>query len=113
PAQVRLLGATGAGGATMTSKVSCLNDGAWAALVQDPAQVAAFTAPEIPTLQPAKIVALGTNIKSLSDAALGALTPNNSGTTGQIAALTAAQVMALSPQQIGVIAGIANNTGIS
>jgi len=113
PAQIRLLGATGAGGATMTSKLADLNSGAWAALVQDSTQVAAITAAEVPTLSTDKITALGANIKFLSDGALGALSGNGNVVLGQIAAITAAQVTALSPHQVSIVAAINNDAGIS
>jgi DNA polymerase III psi subunit len=106
--QVRMIGATGAGGVTTTSKITYLNVGAWATLVSDPLQVAAITPAEIATLTlnvSEKIVALGTNIKYLSDAALGALTQNTSGVNsgGQIQAITAAQIATLSTLQVRMI----------
>ncbi|TAJ78336.1 MAG: hypothetical protein EPO42_07875 [Gallionellaceae bacterium] len=55
-----------------------------------------------------QLAALGANINSLSNAALGALigTTWGIGNGGQIQAISAAQIAALSPSQIGVIAGI-------
>ena len=61
----------------------------------------------------AQIVALGTNVKFLTNAALGALTGNNSAASGQIAAITAAQIMTLSLEQIGVIAAAHGDTGVA
>jgi hypothetical protein len=88
-----------------------LNSGTWATLVSDPNQVAAITPAEIATLTlnySSQITALGTNINTLSDAALGSLTANTWGINSgaQIQAISAAQVLALSPAQIGIIAGI-------
>src|SRR5260370_14419234 len=60
PAQIRLLGATGAGGATMTSKLPDLDSGAGAALVQDSAPLAATTAPDVPTPSTCRIASFGT-----------------------------------------------------
>src|SRR3954471_22263026 len=102
PAQVRMLGAT-VDGVMMTSKINQLNSGAWSKLASDPEQVKAITAAEIPTLGNEKIVALGTNIKYLSDAALGALTLNNSAASGQIAAITAEQIAVLTPAQVRLL----------
>jgi hypothetical protein len=111
PAQVRLLGSTGVGGATTTSTIVYLNSGTWSTLVSDPAQVAAITPAEIATLTinaSEKTTSIGTNIGHLSDAALGSLTGNTSGVSngGQIQALSAAQITALTPAQIGIIAAI-------
>jgi len=114
PTQVRLIGSTGEGGATFTSQIRYLNSGAWGALASDPLQVAAITATEIPTLPAEKIITLDTNTKYLSDAALGALVPGTtcSGTCpSQVASITAAQIMALTPSQISVIAGIDSGQG--
>ena len=113
PAQVRMLGATGEGGATTTSKLSNLNPGAWAALAGSTPQVAAITAPEIRTLSPEQIKVLGINIKSLTDAALGALSTNSNAGTGHIYAITVEQIAVLTPVQIGVIAAINNDAGIA
>lgn len=101
PAQVRLLGSTGAGGATTTSKVSSLNAGAWAALAGNATQVAAITAAEAAMLSTAEIPALGTNIQHLSNAALGALISGF--TFDQIGSITAAQISVLSPAQVRFI----------
>jgi hypothetical protein len=111
PAQVRFIGSTGVGGAVTTSQIYRLNSGAWASLVSDPIQVAAITPAEIATLtlnNSSFITALGTNINFLSDAALGSLTGNTWGINngGQIQAISAAQVSALSPSQISIIAAI-------
>src|SRR6266853_1751118 len=100
-------------GAVTTSKIASLNGAAWAALVAEMQQVAAITAAEIRTLSPDQIKAVGTNIKFLTDAALGALSGNSLGGNGQIYAITAEQIAALSPAQISVIAGIGNDTGIA
>lgn len=75
PAQVRLIGSTGAGGATTTSKVTSLNPGAWAAL--------------------------GTNIQHLSNAALGAFIAGV--TFNQVGSISAAQIAVLSPAQVRFI----------
>jgi len=105
PAQVRFIGSTGAGGATTTSQISALNSGAWAALASDPLQVSAITAAEIATFTDAQITALGTNINSLTNAALGALSSSTCcyHFVGQIQSISAAQIAALSPAQVRFI----------
>jgi hypothetical protein len=118
PTQVRMIGAAGPGGSVITSQIQALNSGAWAALAGSPAQVAAITAAEMPTLGDSEIVALGTNINMLSNAALSAMTYTTKSTdpnrnVGQIESLTMAQVGALSPAQISAIAGITSNFGPS
>lgn len=101
PAQVRLIGSTGAGGATTTSKVTSLNPGAWAALVGNPTQVAAITPAETATMSIAEITALGTNIQHLSNAALGAFIAGV--TFNQVGSISAAQIAVLSPAQVRFI----------
>jgi len=113
PAQVRRIGAIGEGGTFGTAHLTDLNDGAWTALAGAKAQVEAITSDEVPPLGNQKITALGKNVRYLGDEALGALTANNSATTGQIYALTSEQIKALSPVQIGIIAGAYDDTGIS
>ena len=131
PAQVRLIGAaaTGSGGVLGTSQIAYFNTGAWAALVSDPLQVLAITPAEVATLTfngSEKIISMGANLNLLTNAALGVLTVNIGGmgggqtqngiqtqNGGQIQALSAVQVMGLSPAQVGVIAGInVTNVGI-
>jgi trimeric autotransporter adhesin len=101
PAQVRLIGSTGAGGATTTSKVTSLNASAWAALVGNPTQVAAITPAEIATMSLTEISALGTNIQHLSNAALGAFIAGV--TFNQVGSISAAQIAVLSPAQVRFI----------
>jgi trimeric autotransporter adhesin len=107
PAQIRFIGAAGPGGATLTSQISWLNVGTWAALVNDPLQVAAITPAETATLirnMSEKITALGLNINKLSNAALGQLTAGFSmGNGAQIAAISAAQIAVLTPAQVRFI----------
>ena len=115
PAQVRLIGAAGAGGVATTAEIRWLNAGAWSALAGIPLQVAAITAQEVPTLSDGEIAALGLNINQLSLAALGALTwgTNAANPTGQIESISAAQIATLSPAQISAIAWVAPGTGIA
>lgn len=116
PSQVRMIGAAGPGGTVATSQIKYLNTGAWAALASDPAQVAAITPAEIPTLSDSEIVAMGVNIKYLSDAALNALTPWTYGNSdGQIQSISAAEIAALSPAQVRMIgaAGPGGSIGTS
>ncbi|MDD4979549.1 MAG: hypothetical protein PHI29_13060 [Gallionella sp.] len=108
PAQVRFIGSTGVGGATFTSQITYLNAGAWAALSNDPIQVAAITPAEIATLTinaSEKITALGLNINKLSNASLGALTISTwgAGSGGQVQAISAAQIATLTPAQVRFI----------
>jgi trimeric autotransporter adhesin len=110
PAQVRLLGSTGVGGVTATSKLASLNSGAWKALVHDSSQVKAFTADEIPTLGNDKIIALESNFKYLTNAALAKL---SGGFQSQIQAISTTEIITLAPEQVGIIAATNNNTGIS
>jgi hypothetical protein len=115
PAQVRYIGASLPDGTFGTSQISYLNSDAWTALGGNSTQVAAITAAEIPTLWDSEIAAMGTNISYLSNAALGALT-NTTGvgkTVGLIQYISAAQIAALSPTQISIIAGTYSNAGIS
>jgi hypothetical protein len=115
PAQVRMIGATGAGGSITTSLIQWLNTGAWAALVSDPVQVSAITAAEMATLWDWHVAAMGANIQLLSNQALGALTVtttiNAIHPTGQIETLSMEQIAALSSTQIGVLAGISSPYG--
>ena len=113
PAQVRMIGAA-SGGIVSTSKIQYLSDATWIALGSYPAQVAAITTAEIANLSDNEIVDLGTNINSLSDAALGTLSPVTNLSThlyGQIESLTAAQIGSLTPAQIGIIAGLTSTYG--
>jgi hypothetical protein len=68
-------------------------------------QVAAITSDETKTLSDAEITAFGTNIKSLSNAALGALSPSTTGWhwAGQIESISAIQIAVLSPAQVRFI----------
>ncbi len=105
PAQVRMIGAA-SGGMVSTSKIQYLNPNTWAALGSDSAQVAAITPAEIATLWDSEIIALGTNINSLSDAALNALSPMKNlsvNLNGQIQSIYQAQIAALSPAQVRMI----------
>lgn len=115
PSQIRLIGSTGAGGGTFTSKIDSLNDGAWAALVGDAAQVAAMTAAEVGTFSSPRITAFGANIQYLSTSALSALSDKYVTTTvnrtGQIQSISAAQVNVLTPAQVRVLGSSEN--GIS
>jgi hypothetical protein len=113
--QVRMIGATGSGGTIGTPKLSCMNLGAWATLISDPAQVAAITSQEVATFPDTFIPALGANINQLADLTLGSLSiyvnVNGTNPNGQIESLTAAQINALSPTQIGILAGITSPYG--
>ena len=116
PAQVQLIGSAGAGGVITTPNISWLNAGAWETLVSNPAQVAAFTANEIPTLSANEIVALGSNLNQLSNAALAALsygTNASSNPIGQIESITAFQLAGLSPAQVSILASISRGTAIA
>jgi trimeric autotransporter adhesin len=69
-----------------------------------PAQVAAITPSEIATIGGAQILALGTNIQYLTDAALMALTHYGSGAVGyHVQAISAAQIAVLTPAQVRMI----------
>jgi hypothetical protein len=107
PAQVRLIGATGAGGTIGTSKIVYLNTGAWSALVGNPLQVAAITPAEVATLWDSQIVAFGANINSLTNPDLVALTCyvnlNGTNPVGQIESITATEIASLSPSQVRMI----------
>ncbi len=115
PAQVRMIGAAGPGGTVGTAQLLYLNMGAWAALANDPLQVAAITPAEVATLSGYHVTALGKNINQLSNAALNALlyTPMNS--SGPIQSISAAQIAALSPAQVRMIgaAGPGGTVGTS
>ncbi len=113
PAQVRMIGAL-SGGIVSTSMIQALSNDTWIALGGYPAQVAAITPAEIATLPDSVIVDLGTNINSLSDAALGTLSPVTNLSThlyGQIESLTAAQIGSLTPAQVGIIARLTSAYG--
>jgi trimeric autotransporter adhesin len=101
PAQVRLIGSKGAGGATTTSKITSLNAGAWAALVGNPTQVAAITAAEVAKMSVTQIPVIGINIQHFSNAALGAFV--NGFGSFQVDSITAAQIAVLSPAQVRFI----------
>ena len=107
PAQVRLIGAIGAGGTIGTSKIVYLNTGAWSALVGKPQQVAAITPAEVATLWDTHIVAFGANINSLTNTDLAALTCfvnlNGTNPVGQIESITATEIAALSTSQVRMI----------
>jgi hypothetical protein len=116
PAQVRLIGAAGPGGSISTSMITYLNSGTWAALVSDPLQMAAITPPEIATFGYEQIIAMGTDIQYLSDAALSAISiwsnVSNKFQNGQMESLTVAQITALSPSQITLLAGATTGYGV-
>lgn len=115
PAQVRLIGAAGPGGSISTSMITYLNSGTWAALVSDPLQMAAITPPEIATFGYEQIIAMGTDIQYLSDAALSAISiwsnVSNKFQNGQMESLTVAQITALTPAQITLLAGAGSGYG--
>jgi hypothetical protein len=115
PAQVQVIGAAGPDGVNTTPLIRWLNSGAWATLVGNPAQVAAMTSDDIPTLSDNEIAAMGTNINQLNDSALAALTygTNAWNPNGQIESLTTAQIAILSPVQVSLIASIAPGTAIA
>ncbi|MBP8053741.1 MAG: hypothetical protein KAY39_02735, partial [Burkholderiaceae bacterium] len=97
-------GSTGVGGATTTSQIHFLNVGAWGKLVSDPVQVAAITPDEVKTLDSPQVTAMDTNIRFLSNAALAALQyqfrVSVVNQDGQIQSISAAQIGALSPEQV-------------
>jgi len=108
PSQVRMIGAAGLGGSVSTARIDQLNAAAWAQLVKDPLQVAAITPAEIKILRRGDhIVAMGGNIRSLSNAALQALTfvdgANVTTGSGQIGAITVAQIAVFTPAQVRMI----------
>lgn len=118
PAQVRLIGSTGIGGATTTSQIAGLNVGAWAALVADPLQVAAMTAAEVASLYGnnfEKTVSLGTSIQYLTPAAIAGIGTSTAYTFSglQITFLSAAQIAVMSPAQISALAGGTLYVGIT
>lgn len=115
PAQVRMIGAAGPGGSVATSQIRYLNSGAWAVLANDPLQVVAITAAETATLTGVEISSLGINIQYLPNASMGAMTITTCSATcaSQLESITVVQIAALSPAQIGVIAGINAGTGIA
>jgi hypothetical protein len=121
PAQVRLIGAAGPGGSITTSMITYLNSGAWSALVSDPIQMAAMTPAEIATFGYEQIIAMGADIQYLSDAALSVISiwanVSNKFQNGQMESLTVAQITALSPAQITLLAaassGYGSDTGIA
>jgi hypothetical protein len=71
--------------------------------------VAAITAAEIATLGYEQIIAMGTSLQYLSDAAMGAIGvysgPSAKFQYGQMGEITVAQVLVLSPAQISILAG--------
>ncbi len=113
--QVRMIGAAGPGGAIGTSQLSCMNLGAWATLTSDLAQVAAITPQEVATFPDSFIPALGTNINQLADISLSSLSlyvnVNGTNPNGQIESITAAEINALSSNQIGILASITSPYG--
>ena len=115
PAQVRLIAAAGPGGTIGTSQIAYLNLGAWAEIGKSPLQIAAITPAEMGTLFDSAILAIGANIKYLSDAALIAM-PAGGGTgrpVGLFGSITAAQIAAFSPMQISLLATTHDDHGIS
>ncbi len=105
PAQIRMIGAAGPNGTVITSQITYLNAATWAALANDPLQVAALTAAEITSFNGDKIIALDLNIKHLTDAALNALSFNTGGIHAipQIQSITPAQIVTLTPAQVRMI----------
>src|SRR5258708_2298873 len=67
------------------------------------AEVAAITPEKIRAYTNEQIMALGTSINCLSDAALGVLSPSNNSGPQQIASITAEQIAVLSPAQVRMI----------
>jgi hypothetical protein len=68
------------------------------------------------TLTDSEVKAIDVKFGSLSNAALGALSPTTNlagNLVGQIQIITPVEIFALTPAQISVIAGINANTGIS
>ncbi len=113
--QVRMIGAAGPGGTIGTSQLSCMNSGAWATLTGDPTQVAAITPQEIATFPDSFIPTLGANINQLADLSLASLSIyvnlNGTNPVGQIETISAAEINALSPTQVSILAGITSPYG--
>ncbi len=105
PAQIRMIGAAGPYGTVITSQITYLNAAAWAALANNPLQVAAITGDEITTIQGDKIAALGTNIQYLSDSAFMAFTryTATSMPIPKIQSITAEEMAVLTPAQVRLI----------
>src|SRR5437588_120097 len=66
-------------------------------------EIASLTPDQIRKHSGAQIDALGTSIRCLSDAALGALSGNSLGGNGQIYAITAEQIAVLTPAQVRML----------
>ena len=115
PAQIRMIGAAGPGGSVTTSQIASLNSGAWSTLVSSSAQVSSITGAEIATLFDGQITAMASNFNMLTNSALSALSYFTGGAhpVGQIESITSAQIVSLTPSQIGVIASINSDKGVA
>lgn len=109
--QVSLLGAASTG----IPKVAFLNTLAFAELVKNPLQVAAFTVDEFATLSAEQIVQLGVSFGVLNDSILTSLKTTfvSAATTheSQIAAITPSQIATLTPAKVRILGAYDN--GIS